>query len=227
MGRSDTVHDTDYPVQFEIERLEWVDGDYDQGGAYWGRNKDEYIYRAEGESADAVETMFIRAKSVSEAKARVIERYPNASFSVSSDVEIVAAAYLEAALWSTHNERQDDDFDNESEHLLDSRYEPSEEMRRHFRAECERFVEMAANLLAEAESKHGYDLDRAGYDFWMTQSGSGVSFSDRDLGEVGDKLSEMVRELFSHDDIYVGDDDLIHSSNQWRSAPSATVPAAL
>lgn len=226
MGRSDTVHDADYPVEFEIERLEWVDGDYDQGGAYWGRTKGEYIYRAEGESADAVETMFVRAGSVSEAKARIIERYTNATFSVSSDVEIVAAAYLEAALWSTHNERQDDDFDNESENLLDSRYEPSEEMRLHFKAECELFVELARDLLAEAEDKHGYGLDMAGYDFWMTQSGSGVSFTDRDLGEVGDKLSEMVRASFEQDDLYVGDDDLIHSSNQWCTTQSPTVPAA-
>ena len=50
MGRSDNIVDTDYPVEFEIERLQWVDGDYDQGGAYWGGGGGEYIYRAEGES---------------------------------------------------------------------------------------------------------------------------------------------------------------------------------
>ncbi|NTF17511.1 hypothetical protein G6L37_03810 [Agrobacterium rubi] len=224
MGRSDSTHDTDFPVVFEIERLEWVNGDYDQGGAYWGNTKDEYIYRAEGDSEDGLETMFIRAKSIIEAKKAVSERYQNASFDASSDVEIVASAYLEAALWSTHNEREDDDFENESENLLGSKYDPSDELRFHCRTVCEEFLDKARELLDQAEKEHGFSLDLAGYNFWMTQSGSGVSFSDRDLGDIGDKLSKIARS-FSHDDLYIGDDDFIHSSNQYRSAP--VVPASL
>lgn len=226
MGRRDSIGNVDHPVVFEIERLQWADGDYDQGGAYWGHTPGEYIYRAEGDGSDIVETMFIRAKSVTEAKAIVKERYPNATFAPSSDVEILAAAYLEAALWSTHNEFFDDDeTGEETENLLDSRYEPSDEMLNHFHAECEAFIERARSLLELVERENGYSLDKAGYDFWMTQSGSGVSFSDRGLGDAGDELSAIAR-TFSEDTVYVGDDNLIHSANQYRSNPSVPGTAA-
>lgn len=221
MGRSDSIGDVNHPVVFEIERLQWVDGDYDQGGAYWGHTPGDYIYRAEGDGSDIIETMFVRAKSVTEAKDVVRERYPNSSFAANSDVNILAAAYLEAALWSTHNELFDDDeTGEETENLLDSKYEPSDEMLHHFHTECEAFLEKARPLLELVEKEYGYSLDRAGYDFWMTQSGSGVSFSDRGLGDAGDELSAIAR-TFSEDDLYVGDDLQIHSGNQYRSAPAA------
>jgi hypothetical protein len=225
MGRGNGSADKHYPVKFDIERLEWVDGDYDQGGAYWGRSNNDYIYRAMGDSDDGVEEIFVRAKTVIEAKAAVLEEYPNATISSSSEVDIIAAAYLEAALWNTHNELFDEDPDNETENLLDSRYEPSEDIRRHFAAECERFHEEAKELLAEAETEHGYSLDQAGYDFWMTQSGSGVSFKDRGLGELGTKLYEIAKK-FSEDYVYVGDDELIHSGYEYHSAPEIQTPSA-
>lgn len=225
MGRRNRITDRDFPVVFEIQHLEWVDGGYDQGGAYWGRTKGDYIYRAEGESADAVEEMFVRAHSASEAKAAVLAEFPNASFTSSSDVDIMAAAYLEAALWSSTNDRYEEDPDNETEDLLGSRYEPSDEMRAHFHAICEQFHDKAQPLLDEAEKKYGYTLDRAGYDFWMTQSGSGVSFTDRDLGETGRQLKEIAK-TFSEDYLYVGDDDMIHSGNQWRTAAAVDASAS-
>lgn len=221
MGRSDTTVDTDFPVVFEMVRLEWVDGDYDEGGAYWGHTKNEYIYRAVGESAEAVEEMFIRGKSSSEAKATLLETYANATFAVSADVEVLTSAYLEAALWSSHNDHEDS---NDEENFLDSKWDVSEEMRAHFAAQCESFYEQAASLLAEAESAHGYSIDQAGYDFWMTQSGSGVDFTDRDLGKIGDDLKKIAK-TFSEDDIYIGDDNLIHSSNEYRTKPSVTAEA--
>jgi hypothetical protein len=36
MGRQNDISDPEFPVVFEIERLRWVDGDYDQGGAFHG-----------------------------------------------------------------------------------------------------------------------------------------------------------------------------------------------
>lgn len=217
MGRSGNAVDTEFPVVFEIERLEWVDGAYDQAGAYWGRSDNDYIYRAVGESADAVEEMFIRAKTLSEAKATLIETYPNASIASSANVEVLTAAYLEAALWSTTNERYHDNPEDEAENLNETEYEVAEEMRAHFAVECESFYSKAEHLLSEAEAIHGYSIDQAGYDFWMTQNGHGVGFEDRDLGNLGEELAKIAK-TFSTDDVYVGDDDLIHSSHEYRTS---------
>lgn len=40
-----------------------------------------------------------------------------------------------------------------------------------------------------------YDAKAAGRDFWFTRNGHGVGFWDRDLGDIGDQLSEIAREF--------------------------------
>lgn len=54
-----------------------------------------------------------------------------------------------------------------------------------------------------------YDEHQAGIDFWLTRNGHGAGFWDRDLGEIGDKLTaaaETYREL----GVYLGDDEQVH-----------------
>lgn len=39
MGRRNELpDDVSAPIKLQMERLRWIDGDYDHGGAYWGRN---------------------------------------------------------------------------------------------------------------------------------------------------------------------------------------------
>lgn len=73
------------PIKLHMERLQWVDGDYDQKGAYWGRTKGDYIYAAYAYvfppvDMDFVALVFVRAKTRSEAKRLVREHLPNAKF---------------------------------------------------------------------------------------------------------------------------------------------------
>lgn len=62
----------------------------------------------------------------------------------------------------------------------------------------------------------------AGHDFWLNSSGHGVGFWDRDLGLLGDMLSEAC-EPFNHEhEAYVGDDGLVYvtgfeAPNDWRT----------
>lgn len=80
MGRRSEFDSTDYPVKFRMQRLRWVDGDYDEGGAYWGYVSGDHIYWAVGLDEDLKHEVFIRAKSRGGAKTLLREDFPNATF---------------------------------------------------------------------------------------------------------------------------------------------------
>ncbi|WP_327211010.1 hypothetical protein [Rhizobium leguminosarum] len=224
MGRSDNVVNKDHPIKFEVARLEWVDGDYDQGGAYWGRTFEDnrtgrgsdYIFRFEGEADDEIEWMFVRAKTVAAAKAQVVATYPNATFSNAVDLDSVVAGYKEAAVFFTTFEKGGED-EEDSEEVDGADYELSEDAERHFTAECTAFVQANADLI-EAAMARDMDGSLIGHNFWLSRSGSGTGFWDRGLGELGDHLHEAAKQ-FGEDYLYIGDDDLIHSGNEYLSAP--------
>jgi hypothetical protein len=112
--------------------------------------------------------------------------------------------YIQCALWSSH------DYWETAEHggrYLDEDYsiedmatETFEEMKRH----CAVFQEKCKDLLAEA----GMDDFKAGMDFWLARNGFGVGYCDRDLGEVGLKLTEAA-ESWGEYGLYVGKDGKI------------------
>lgn len=87
MGRSDTKGEYDLPQQFTIQKMAWVDGDYDTGGAYWGQTANENIYRCLAyDTADGgTIEHFKRAKSHQRAFAQLIEEYPLATFVIAPD----------------------------------------------------------------------------------------------------------------------------------------------
>ena len=63
-----------------LEKLGWVDGDYDVGGAYWGNVGSDNVYRATGETHTETVEIFVRAKDREEAKAKVREEFKEARF---------------------------------------------------------------------------------------------------------------------------------------------------
>jgi len=81
MGRRDVpATDLSLPHKMHMERLEFQDGDYDKGGAYWGYTPGTSIYWAYGEYDQIQFEEFVRASSRTEAKALVREKYPRAKF---------------------------------------------------------------------------------------------------------------------------------------------------
>lgn len=79
MGRPNILPpDLNAPIKLRMEKLKWVDGDYDIAGCYWGGGSGDFIYCA---WADNVQ-IFVRAKSRKEAKelVRVWVELPNATF---------------------------------------------------------------------------------------------------------------------------------------------------
>lgn len=82
LGRRDTLpSDSAAPIKLRLTRLRWVDGDYDQFGAYWGRTNRDYIYCARGEDAEHQEVhKFARARTRDEAKLAILEDIHGATF---------------------------------------------------------------------------------------------------------------------------------------------------
>ncbi len=77
MGRRDIMPaDLRQPIKLQMERLRWVDGDYDQGGAYWGGGNGDDIYCAFTEEV----RIYVRAVSREHAKAEVRLQLPAARF---------------------------------------------------------------------------------------------------------------------------------------------------
>ena len=81
MGRRSNIPmDISTVGKLRLERLKWVDYDYDVGGAYWGGGLGNYIYWAYGETNTEQVDIFIRAKTRSEAKILIREKISYARF---------------------------------------------------------------------------------------------------------------------------------------------------
>jgi hypothetical protein len=92
MGRSNVLPEEPQSSvgKLRLERLRWVDGDYDQWGAYWGGGGGTDIYCAHGEVAPVLTKaggfepepvlVFVRAADRDAAKTKVREVLPRAKF---------------------------------------------------------------------------------------------------------------------------------------------------
>lgn len=81
-------------------------------------------------------------------------------------------------------------------------------------ADCDNFQRACVDLLDAActlgdSPDVTYDMTRAGNDFWYDRNGHGVGFWDRDLGDVGDKLSDAAK-VYGSIDLYRGDDGKLY-----------------
>ena len=81
MGRTSwRGHDADSTVKCTIRKLRWVDGGYDEQGAYWGHTPGTHIYWCNFDIGDTNEDIFVRAESRQDAKDQVRKQLPNARF---------------------------------------------------------------------------------------------------------------------------------------------------
>ena len=80
MGRCDwgLIEHRDRPMMMYLQRVRFIDGDYDLGGAYWGGYPSEPLFCAWAEDIEA--RVFVRAKDRTAAKLEVKEYFPNAKF---------------------------------------------------------------------------------------------------------------------------------------------------
>ena len=117
-------------------------------------------------------------------------------------MDLFTIAYIEAALWSSM-----DESDEQGGEPLDANYgldDIAPETLASILEVCKAFQKDHADDI-------GGELERAGHDFWLTRNGHGAGFWDGDWDdEVGRRLTEA-SDVFGSVDLYVGDDGLIYS----------------
>ena len=121
------------------------------------------------------------------------------------DVQEVWHGYCGAALWSSVDEETGDSLD-ENYSADDFEENTAAEMDQDVRS----FLTDNAELLDRAQGEYGYTLDQAGHDFWLTRNRHGAGFWDRNLGEVGDQLTDAAHD-YPEITLYPGDDGKIYS----------------
>lgn len=132
---------------------------------------------------------------------------------VKFDLDEFTQGYLECALWSSTDNTNEQGGDP-----LDDNYDISDlalETMQQAVEDCKAFQADNASDLEEAYGLYQHSAEwthesQAGHDFWLTRNGHGVGFWDRDIGEVGDRLSEASRKC-GEVNLSVGDDGKIYS----------------
>jgi hypothetical protein len=207
MGREDQPGDPSEALAFELDRLRFVDGDYDNGGAYWGGGRDvDPMWHAEAtsESHETVE-MFLRAADRAAAKAIVLAAYPLATVTndAAAAVQEFVRGYLTALLWNTID-CDSDDSDDSDDTRLDENYaidDIAPDSLARMETECAAFY--AANAALWASS--GQSDEQAGHDFWMTRAGTGCGYGDGDYPEPQASQLEAAAQAFGERDICAAD----------------------
>jgi hypothetical protein len=104
-------------------------------------------------------------------------------------------AYCDCALWASY----DYDADGNVDECLDAQFSASD-------IDAQSLAKMYADCAdfrkANRDDLSGIDADSAGHDFWLTRNHHGAGFWDRDLGEIGKRLTDAAH-VYGESDLYV------------------------
>jgi hypothetical protein len=107
------------------------------------------------------------------------------------------SAYIEAALWSSHDNEEPLDSKFGKEDIDPGTLTNMEE-------DCAEF--MRRN---EKDLEEWGDDTQAGHDFWLTRNCHGVGFWDRGRSQLGERLAKEAKR-FGEFNLYVGKDGKVH-----------------
>jgi len=120
-------------------------------------------------------------------------------------LEVFLHNYIGTALWASNDDAGEP---------MDAKYDTEDfatETLNKMKQDSTQFLKAAGPLLAQAK-QHGYSIERAAHDFWLTRNHHGVGFWGRvELEEdnLGDQLTKIA-EKFGEADLYVGDDGRVY-----------------
>ena len=199
MGRPEASLD-DFQIPVYLQKVPMIDGDYDEGGAYWGGSKLP-LYCAWDDEGHAA---YVRAEDSSAAKQKLpshwtyAEKQPGAKNSLYA--EEMLQQYMETALWSST------DMDDEAgDTPLDKNYTTDDiavETKKKMLADCQKFYDNNQAILENPE--FGWPADQAGHEFWLDRNGHGSGFLDSEYGtsdarEALSKASQRFGEINLYD----------------------------
>ena len=120
-------------------------------------------------------------------------------------MDMFTASYLKTALWSSTD---DNGTPLDASDYADT--ELAEETIERFKADCNRFREVHAELIQRALEYRSES--HIAHDFWLTRNGHGAGFWDGDYPEeLGEALTRASKS-FGECDLYIGDDGKIHAA---------------
>lgn len=205
MGRPDNLPDNRHaPVALHLERLRMVDGDYDEGGAYWGGpGPAGAMYCAWNEDGVRV---YVRATDLEQAKSKVKRTLPQATFDADTEIDAFTRAYIACALWLLDEDAPSGDWE-QSGHESEMLEQLAPEALAQMREDCRSFCTDNAEALAAAG-----DDEQNGHDFWLTRNHHGAGFWDRGYpDEIGDVLTDAAHKC-GECNLYRCDDGRIYAS---------------
>lgn len=189
MGRSNHITEPEFPVKFHLTQLKFYDDAYDEGGAYWGMGNP--IFHAWGDGEEKEQEIFVRANNATDALNQITEKFPNATFYEDPfNIDSFTTGYIDCALWSSH------DGDRESLEEF-SIHDINENTLNEMIQDCKKFQKENKELLEQAykiKPERNESYSGSGHDFWLTRNFHGTGFWDRNLGDIGDKLTEKCKE---------------------------------
>jgi hypothetical protein len=208
MGRAEYGDAGNCPAgSVELFRVNFVDGDYDDGGAYWGGGKDSPpLFCARGEDYQA----FTRADSLSDAQGSLgISDGMLKPSEHPFPLDDFLAGYLETLIWQAPE--GDDGELIEATHGV---HDFSDDALTAITADCVAFCTKALAILSEIDSdgdhpdqQRGELWAKAAHDFCLTRNHHGAGFWDGDYPTHGDTLTD-ISETFSNTDVYIHGDKL-------------------
>lgn len=195
MGRRTFGSPDSEPETISVFRVVMVDDDYDDGGAYWGGGGPP-LWCAKGSEGyrdftrantyeDAVENL-----GLNPAKSSHVQELTK------TWVDEFLKGYLQAALWS----ETDDNGNPLDETVSVADFADTQESSQ----ACGTFIEAAWPV------PDYWSPQEAGFDFWLTRNGHGVSFLDTNHPEAR-RLYEIARE-FRGTVTYIGDDGRVYTA---------------
>lgn len=109
-------------------------------------------------------------------------------------------AYITCALWSSIN-----DQDREP---LDSYYDISDFNKNSLKTLHDHAIKFFTDNIDLINKAENYSYSQAGHDLWLTENGHGAGFWDRDIGDIGEKLTDLAGNKETY--IWVGGDGALY-----------------
>jgi hypothetical protein len=191
MGRpQDDVEDFVGPIY--LQKVAMFDGDYDEGGAYWGGGGTPLYCAWDNEG----HVIYIRAKDSFAAKKQLPAHWKYAGKAAKAKNDLYAEEmlqqYMETALWASTdmNAEEGDDTPLDRNYTTDN---IAKETKAKMLVDCQKFYSENRALLEDPE--FGWPADQAGHEFFLTRGGSGTGFFDSKYGtdESRDALADACR----------------------------------
>jgi hypothetical protein len=190
MGRrQDPVED--FVGHVYLQKVAMFDGDYDEGGAYWGGGSP--LYCAWDDEGHAI---YIRAKDSFAAKKKLPAHWKYAGKSSKAKNSLYAEEmlqqYMKTALWASTdlNAEEGDDTPLDRNYSTD---DISKKTQKDMLDDCQKFYDRNREILEDPE--FGWVADQAGHEFFLDRNGTGSGFLDSKYGtdEFREALSEACK----------------------------------